>query len=310
MNNWLNHQLQAIKLVLSRMHANSLSSSMISLVIGVAMCLPSLFYIGVDNLSKLTDHMQNETEISLFLKLDVSHDTISEIDALLAKNPEIKQYYLVTKDEAWQQLQAKSKSNPDVNDAVNQLGKNPLPDAFFIQAKSVEPDDLASLKTSLQSIPGVEQALLNTDWAKRLSTMISLSKKLIFFIAALLAIVLLVIIGNTVRMQILTQQDEIEVSYLIGATNSFIRTPFLYAGVFYGLFGGLFAVLMILGITLTFNYAIADLSSLYNSDFSLTIFNGSLFLTVVSTAVLIGWLGSYLAVTRAIASVIQLQKNH
>ncbi|MDO9051367.1 MAG: permease-like cell division protein FtsX [Methylotenera sp.] len=310
MNNWLNHQLQAIKLVLSRMHANSLSSSMISLVIGVAMCLPSLFYIGVDNLSKLTDHMQNETEISLFLKLDVSHDTISEIDALLAKKPEIKQYYLVTKDEAWQQLQAKSKSNPDVNDAVNQLGKNPLPDAFFIQAKSVEPDDLASLKTSLQSIPGVEQALLNTEWAKRLSTMISLSKKLIFFIAALLAIVLLVIIGNTVRMQILTQQDEIEVSYLIGATNSFIRTPFLYAGVFYGLFGGLFAVLMILGITLTFNYAIADLSSLYNSDFSLTIFNGSLFLTVVSTAVLIGWLGSYLAVTRAIASVIQLQKNH
>ncbi|NOU40703.1 MAG: ABC transporter permease [Methylotenera sp.] len=310
MNNWLNHQLQAIKLVLSRMRANLLSSFMICLVVGVAMCLPSLFYVGVDNLSKLTDHMQNETEISLFLKLDASHDTISEIDALLAKNPAIKQYHLVTKDEAWQQLQAKSKSNPDVNNAVNQLGKNPLPDAFFIQAKSIEPDDLATLKTSLQSIPGVEQALLNTDWAKRLSTIISLSKNLIFFIATLLAIVLLVIIGNTVRMQILTQQNEIEVSYLIGATNSFIRTPFLYAGVFYGLFGGLFAVLMILGITLTFNYAIADLSSLYNSDFSLTIFNGSLFLTVVSTAVLIGWLGSYLAVTRAIASIIQLQKNH
>ncbi len=310
MNNWLNHQLQAIKLVLSRMHANFLSSFMICLVVGVAMCLPSLFYVGVDNLSKLTDHMQNETEISLFLKLDVSRDTISEIDRLLAKNSAIKQYHLVTKDEAWQQLQAKSKSNPDVNDAVNQLGKNPLPDAFFIQAKSVEPDDLAALKTSLQSIPGVEQALLNTDWAKRLSTVISLSKKLIFFIAALLAIVLLVIIGNTVRMQILTQQDEIEVSYLIGATKSFIRTPFLYAGVFYGLFGGLFAVLMILGITLTFNYTIADLSSLYNSDFSLTIFNGSLFLTVISTAVLIGWVGSYLAVTRAIASIIQLQKNH
>jgi cell division transport system permease protein len=310
MNNWLNHQLQAIKLVLSRMHANFLSSFMICLVVGVAMCLPSLFYVGVDNLSKLTDHMQNETEISLFLKLDVSRDTISEIDRLLAKNSAIKQYHLVTKDEAWQQLQAKSKSNPDVNDAVNQLGKNPLPDAFFIQAKSVEPDDLAALKTSLQRISGVEQALLNTDWAKRLSTIISLSKKLIFFIAALLAIVLLVIIGNTVRMQILTQQDEIEVSYLIGATNSFIRTPFLYAGVFYGLFGGLFAVLMILGITLTFNYAIADLSSLYNSDFSLTIFNGSLFLTVISTAVLIGWVGSYLAVTRAIASIIQLQKNH
>jgi len=309
MSHWLNHQLQAIKLVLSRMHANLLSSFMICLVVGVAMCLPSLFYIGVDHLSKLTDHMQNETEISLFLKLDVSHDTISEIDALLAKNPAIKQYHLVTKDEAWQQLQEKSKSNPDVNDAVNQLGKNPLPDAFFIQAKSVTPDDLASLKASLQSISGVEQALLNTDWAKRLATLISLSKKLILFISILLAIVLLVIIGNTVRMQILTQQDEIEVSYLIGATSSFIRTPFLYAGILYGLFGGLFAVLMILGITQIFNYSITDLSNLYSSDFRLTLFNGSLFLAVISAAILIGWLGSYLAVTRAIASIIQLQKN-
>jgi cell division transport system permease protein len=309
MSNWLNHQLQAIKLVLSRMRANLLSSFMICLVVGVAMCLPSLFYIGVDHLSKLTDHMQNETEISLFLKLDVSKNTVSEIDALLAKNPAIKQYHLVTKDEAWQQLQEKSKSNPDVSAAVNQLGKNPLPDAFFIQAKSVAPDDLASLKASLQSIPGVEQALLNTDWAKRLATLITLSKKLIFFITILLAIVLLVIIGNTVRMQILTQQDEIEVSYLIGATSSFIRTPFLYAGILYGLFGGLFAVLMILGITQIFNYSIADLSNLYSSDFRLTLFNGNLFLAVISAAILIGWLGSYLAVTRAIASIIQLQKN-
>lgn len=309
MNNWLNHQLQAIKLVLSRMHANLLSSFMICLVVGVAMCLPSLFYVGVDHLSKLTDHMQNETEISLFLKLDANENKISEIDALLAKNPAIKQYHLVTKDEAWRQLQEKSKSNPDLSEAINQLGKNPLPDAFFIQAKSVTPDDLASLKVSLQSISGVEQVLLNADWVKRLASLVSLSKKLILFITILLAIVLLVIIGNTVRMQIMTQQDEIEVSYLIGATSSFIRTPFLYAGVLYGLFGGLLAVFMILSITQTFNYSIAGLSNLYSSDFSLTVFNGRLFLTVISAAVLIGWMGSYLAVTRAIASIIQLQKN-
>ena len=159
MSNWLNHHLQAIKLVLSRMRSNLLSSFMICLVIGVALCLPSLFYLGVDNLSKLTDHMQNETEISLFLKLNASADTIAEIDALLAKNPAIKQYHLVTKDEAWQQLQAKSKDNQDVSDAINQLGKNPLPDAFFIQAKSANPETLEALRNTLQ-IPGVDQAYL------------------------------------------------------------------------------------------------------------------------------------------------------
>jgi len=303
MSNWLNHHLQAIKLVLSRMRSNLLSSFMICLVIGVALCLPSLFYLGVDNLSKLTDHMQNETEISLFLKLNASADTIAEIDALLAKNPAIKQYHLVTKDEAWQQLQAKSKDNQDVSDAINQLGKNPLPDAFFIQAKSANPETLEALRNTLQNIPGVEQALLNAEWAKRLATLLSIGKKLIFFIAALLTIVLLVIIGNTVRMQILTQKDEIEVSYLIGATNSFIRTPFLYAGVFYGLFGSALAILMIAGMIQTFNYSVLEISRLYNSDFSLTLFNANLFLTVIGVAVIIGWIGSYFAVTRAINAI-------
>lgn len=303
MNNWFHHQLQAITLVLSRMHDNLLSTFMICLVVGVAMCLPSLFYLSVDNLSKLTDHMQHETEISLFLKLDINADAIAEIDATLAKNVDIRQYKFVKKDEAWQQLQEKSKQNPDVNEAINQLGKNPLPDAFYIQAKSAEPEALESLKNTLANMPGVEHTLLNTEWAKRLSTLLGLGKTLILIIALLLAVVLLVIIGNTVRMQILTQKDEIEVSYLIGATNSFIRTPFLYAGILYGLFGGLLAVLIMLAIIQVFNYSIAQLSSLYSSDFHINLLNTDLFLTVIITAMMVGWLGSYLAVSRAISFI-------
>ncbi|MGZ8258699.1 MAG: cell division protein FtsX, partial [Methylotenera sp.] len=267
-----------------------------------AMCLPGLFYLGVDNLSKLTNHMQDETEISLFLKLDASADAVSEIDALLSKNHAIKHYHLVTKDEAWKQLQANSESKSEINNPIRQLAKNPLPDAFFIQAKSADPETLESLKNTLQNIPGVEQALLNTEWAKRLSILLNLSKKIIFFIATLLAIALLVIIGNTVRMQILTQKDEIEVSNLMGATSSFIRTPFLYAGMFYGLFGGVLAILMIAGVIQIFNYSIAQISSLYSSDFSLALFNAKLFLTIIGAAIFIGWLGSYMAVTRSIAS--------
>ena len=303
MSTWLNHHLQAIKLVLSRMRANLLSTFMICLVIAVAMCLPSLFYLGVDNLSKLTEQMKSETEISLFLKLDATPDNISEIDAVLAKNIAISEYHLVTKDEAWQQLQAKSRDNQNISSAIEQLGKNPLPDAFFIQAKSTDPETLETLKNTLQSIPGVEQAVLNADWAKRLATLLSIGKKLIFFITVLLAIVLLVIIGNTVRMQILSQKDEIQVSYLIGATNSFIRIPFLYAGILYGLLGGLLSVLMIAGIIQTFNFSVMEISKLYSSDFSLDLLNINLYLAIIGLAVTIGWLGSYLAVTRAISAI-------
>lgn len=180
------------------------------------------------------------------------------------------------------------------------MGKNPLPDAFFIQAKSADPETLETLKKTLQSIPGVEHAVLNADWAKRLASLLSIGKKLVFFITALLAVMLLVIIGNTVRMQILTQKAEIEVSYLIGATNSFIRTPFLYAGILYGMFGGLLSVLIVAGIIQTFNYSIIELSSLYGSDFSLSVMNFNLYFAMISFAAFIGWLGSYIAVSRAI----------
>ena len=301
MSSWLNQHLQTLKLVLNRMRNNLFSTLMIGLVIGVAMCLPSLFYLAVDNLSKLTDHMQKDTEISLFLKIDANADAIQQIERQLSENKAIERFHLVTKEEAWQQLQAKSRSNQDINEAVSQLGKNPLPDAFFIQAKSADPESLMQLKDTLQSLPNVELALLNTEWVKRLSSLLNLGKKLISMIAGLLAIVLLVIIGNTVRMQILTQKDEIEVSSLIGATRSFIRMPFLYAGALYGLLGGLMAVMMLIGIIQAFNLSISQIAHLYSNDFSLSLFNGKLFLAVILAAISIGWVGSYIAVSRAIA---------
>ena len=302
MTNWMNHHVQALKLVLGRMHDNFLSTFMICLVVGVATSLPGLFYVGVDNLSKLSGHMQDETEISLFLKVGVSQETVATIEVALSKNTEIKQHYFVNKDAAWKRFQDESANNGDINKVILQLNKNPLPDAFFIQAKSAEPEALEALKNSLQTLPGVEQALLNSEWAKRLSILLKLGTKIILVIAALLAITLLIIIGNTVRMQILTQKDEIEVSNLMGATSSFIRTPFLYAGMLYGLFGGLLAIAMMTGIMQAFNYSIAQISSLYSSDFSVALLNPKLFIGIISTATFIGWLGSYIAVSRSIAS--------
>jgi cell division transport system permease protein len=303
MNNWINQHIQTIKLVLSRMQNNALSTLMICLVIAVALCVPGLFYLGVDHLSKFTNHMQDETEISVFLKLDADKDAVTEIGEVLAKNDAIKNFHLATKEDAWQSLRNKSEADNEANSKIADLEKNPLPDAFFIQAKSTEPEALETLKQALQSIPGVEHVVLNTDWVKRLSALLTLGKKIIFFVTALLAVALLVIIGNTIRMQILTQKDEVIVSKLIGATNSFIRIPFLYAGILYGLFGGLLAIIMLVLAVKVFNLSVQQLSSLYSSDFSLPLFNGRLFIGIIGFAIFIGWLGSYLAVSRSIASI-------
>lgn len=299
MKHWLNHHLQALKLVLARMQLNLWSSFMISLVIGVALCIPALFYIGTDNLSALTQHMQSENEISLFLKLEADADTVASIKQKLTDHPGIQSHRFVSKEEAWETLQAKSNANP----AVLELNKNPLPDAFFIQAKQLDPQALEALRENLQQTEGVEQAVFNADWAKRLAALLALGKKIIYVVAMLLAIALLVIIGNTVRMQILTQKDEIEVSKLIGATNAFIRMPFLYAGVLHGLLGALLAIIMLVSTLLIFNHSVGQISSLYNSDFRLPVFNSGLFLAITAIAIVIGWLGSYLAVSRAIRTM-------
>ncbi len=302
MMNWLNQHVQAMKLVLARMDNNKLSTFMISLVIAVAMAIPGVFYLGVEHLSKLSNHMQDETEISLFVQLDAPANTLTEIEAALNNNPAIKKFNLVTKADAWVALKAKASSS-NINSEVQNLEQNPLPDAFFIQAKSADPAALASLREELQALPGVDQALLNAEWAKRLSSILALGTKIIAFIAALLALALLVIIGNTVRMQILTQKDEIVVSKLIGATTNFIRTPFLYAGMLYGLFGGLLAMVILIVIVQLFNQSVAQLSQLYSNDFSLAWFNLPLYLGITLLSIFIGWLGSFLSVSRAIAAI-------
>ncbi|MDI1308240.1 MAG: permease-like cell division protein FtsX [Methylotenera sp.] len=303
MNNWINQHVQTIKLVLGRMQNNAVSTFMISLVIAVALSVPGLFYLGVDHLSKFTNHMQDETQISLFLKLDADKDAVQEVEALLKKNKSIKDFHLVNKENAWQTLKNKASAANETDSKVVDLEENPLPDAFFIQAKSTEPDALETLKQELQNIPSVEHVRLNTEWAKRLSALLTLGKKIIFFITTLLAFALLVIIGNTIRMQILTQKEEVIVSKLIGATNSFIRIPFLYAGIIYGLFGGVLATIMLMLAVMAFNLSVQALSTLYSSDFSLPIINSDLFIGIISFAIFIGWLGSSLAVSRSIASI-------
>ncbi|MGB4813000.1 MAG: permease-like cell division protein FtsX [Methylophilaceae bacterium] len=290
----MNTHLQALKLVLARMRQNKLSTFMISLVIAVALCIPALFYIGVNHLTTFTSQLQSETELSLFLKLDADQAAINTINNALASNKSIKNVKFVSKDEAWQQLKAKAETND--------LDKNPLPDAFFIQSNTADPTALDALKSELSKLTNVEKVLLNTEWVKRLSAILALGKQIILLVAGLLAVALLVIISNTVRMQIITQKDEIIVSKLMGATNGFIRTPFLFAGMLYGFFGGLLAIIMLITLIWLFNQSIAQLSSLYHGDFGLPIIDKSLFTNIILFAIAIGWLGSYLAVTRAIAA--------
>ena len=295
---YFNRHFHALLLVLERLARNKLSSLMIVLVIALASAFPALFYLGIEQLGGYTQKLQQETEISVFLALDTSAPMVSKIQASLKANAAIKHIEFVPKDLAWQRMHTKQHGD---NVAV-QIEKNPLPDAFFIQAQSSSPAALEALQHSLQGLPNVDHVVLNSEWVNRLAALTILAKQVVLFVAVLLGIALILIIGNTIRMQILTQKDEIEVSHLIGATNKFIRTPFLYAGTLYGLFGGMLATAIIALSIVLFNSAAAPFAAHYHSQVNLPPFSLPLALVVSGTTVLMGWLGAYIAVMRSIAS--------
>ncbi len=298
MKNWFIRHIQAIKQVAARVAQHKGSTLIMCGVIGVTLCLPSLFYVATNNLGRLVGEFKTESQISLFLKLNVNADTIVQIDHELKGNPNIASYHFVPKEEAWQQLQ----QTESTTSIASTLDKNPLPDAFFIIPKSLTPEAIAQLQATLQKIEGVDKALIDSNWIKRLNGLLQLGNKAILVLAGLLSFALIAVIANTIRMQILTQREEIEVSQLIGATNNFIRCPFLYAGAFYGFGGGVIACLLLLLVITFFNASVAQIAAEYGSSFRLDLADMKLNIAIIITATLLGWLASYFAVNRSLKS--------
>ncbi len=295
MSLWLSQHQQPLKLVIGRMRNNLMATLLMFCVIGVTLCLPAILYTVVDNLSRLTGGVESKPQISLFLKLDASNKT--EIEAQLKKHADVASFEFVSKDDAWSKMQ----QDKNTADAAASLEKNPLPDAFYITPKNISPDNIGHLQEEMQKWNGVELAQVDANWVKRLDTILKLGKKAVFVLLVLLGFALITVIGNTIRLQIMTQREEIEVSKLIGATNPFIRRPFLYAGVLYGLGGGLAALIILTLVTMLFNFSVTEIADLYASNFRLHLPSGLSILVLLVSATGLGWLGSYFAVNRTLA---------
>jgi cell division transport system permease protein len=295
MSVWLNQHQQPIQLVLTKMRRNLMATMLMFCVIGVTLCLPAVLYTVVDNLSQLTGKIESKPQISLFLKL--SSNSKAEIESALKQNPNIESFNFVSKEAAWKKMQ----SDETTAASTAFLETNPLPDAFYITPKNISPTQITKLQTDLQKLQGVELAQVDAHWVKKLDTILKLGKNAVAMLVIILGFALIAIIGNTIRLQILTQREEIEVSKLIGATNRFIRRPFLYAGIIYGLGGGLVALTLLTIITQLFNLSISEIAELYGSDFKLNMPNQLSMILLLVVAITLGWLGSYFAVNRSLA---------
>lgn len=300
MNNWLTQHVQALRLVSSRFKTNLFSTLFISLAIAVSLALPVILYLVIDSFTSLAGSIKTESHISIFLAKDQDATTRDSIHNTLASNEWIKSFHFVSKEDALKQLS----SDSDNQNILSGLNENPLPDAFFIEPAALDKDSIDVLRSQLSALDGVEAVQIDDAWLKRLSYLLIFGKKAMYVLAMLLGFALFAVIGNTIRMQILTQQEEIEVSQLIGATKSFIRRPFLYLGAGYGLFGGLFALLITYVVITLFNQSISALAAEYQAEFSLHLPNLTIALATCLTAIIIGLLSAHLAVSKSLFNTI------
>jgi cell division transport system permease protein len=287
---------QILLKALQRSHASMVSTLMMFLVIAVTLILPSISFLVVKNLKSISQTIQHESQITIFLKKDISVDARNKIEKDLKSHIEISNYHYVKKEEAWSKLQ----KSIGFNESNNGLSENPLPDAFFISPNTVNPDQIEILKSSLDRLEGVDQVVVDTGWVKKLNSVLHLANKAIFFASILLAFMLTVVIGNIIRLQMTSHFEEIELSKLLGATNQFVRRPFLYSGFIYGLGGGLTAALGLKLIVICLNQTVVEVEAIYGAQFTIVDLTTLQYLSIVGSSILIAILASFISINQSI----------
>ncbi len=298
MKRWLRHQTSALRAALTRLSAQPLASLLTALGMGAAISLPAGLYLVLNDLGRLAGGLPAQPEISLYLAADVTPAQEAALASRL-KQADIARARRVDKDDALAALSAAE----DLADVAAGLPANPLPDAWIVLARDGSPVALARLAAELEKFPGVDGTHLDSQWAQRLTAILAIGRTAVMLLAALFAIALMAISGNAVRAQVLARRDEIQVSRLIGATNTQIRRPFLYLGAGQGLLGGLAAVGVLAAAGWILQTQVAQLAALYGSHFRLAAPSPAELGVVLGLPALLGWLGAWLSVARALHQI-------
>lgn len=267
-----------------------------ALVIGVALSLPAGGYALLESLRGVAGRFTLDTQVTLFLHPGAKRAEADAVGKALRADRRIAKVRFVPREQALKDLSA-VQGMPEV---IAALGHNPLPDAFVVTARGGELDKLSA---DLGGLPGVAHVQADAAWARRLAAFASVGRVVIWLLSALLGIGLVAVTFNTIRLQILTQRAEIEVSKLIGATDSFIRRPFYYLGLLQGLAGGAIASAIVWVALALLNREVRPLAESFGSAFRISYLPAEDALAIMALAGLLGWLGAHLSVSKHLREI-------
>ncbi|RZA31380.1 MAG: FtsX-like permease family protein [Lysobacteraceae bacterium] len=273
------------------------------LVVAFALMLPLAGITLLDNVRPLSEQLSVDPEISLFMKLESTREEAAalqpRIRAILAPSGKAAVEFVPR-----EQALAAMKDTSGLGDVIDTLGDNPLPDSFRMRLEgSGAASQVDALTEQLRALPGVDVVQVDSAWVKRLAAMLAVLRLALLLLAVTLGIVVIAVVFNTIRLQVLTQKEEIAVSKLLGATDNFIHRPFYYTGALLGLCAGAVALGAVLLALNPLNAAIAEFARLYASEFQLAPLGAPETAGVLAISAGLGLIGAMLSVQRHLARV-------
>ena len=292
MKAWLNSHGHACTRAVKRLLAQPTVTLLSVLVIGIAITLPLGLYVAFANVSAAASRVNTEPNVNVYLVLNTSEQEVKELERKLKSLGKVDRVTFISRETAL----AEMKRVANLAELLSSLEANPLPHAFSIKPKSSDPESLQALKKEIAALPKIENIAMDFEWAQKLKRFANFAERIVLLLGALLAAAVVFVTGNTIRLQILTQKDEIEVSQLIGATRRFIRRPFLYFGTIQGLLAGVVAVLAVIAFVWWAGAEVHALTASYGSDFALRAPTLQQSVSVILLSGLLGWFGAFLSV--------------
>lgn len=270
-------------------------------VIAVALALPLFLTLLLQNARSATGNWNEAYDLSVYLDKKAGSGRVQALAKQLRQRGDVAAVRIITADQAL----AEFRSDSGFGSALDALGENPLPDTLVVTPtlSASTPQGTESLKAAIATLADVQTVQIDTDWIKRLHALLDLLRRIVLLTGGLLGIGIVLIVSNTIRLDILNRRAEIEVMKLVGASDGFTRRPFLYTGIWYGLGGGVLALMLVALASTVLARPVAQLAFLYGSAFSLQGLRMVTGLAVLGLSVGLSWLGSWLAATRHIRAI-------
>ena len=265
-------------------------------VIAITLSLPAGMLVSIENLKAVSGQIDLTHNISLFLNHTVSLDKAKQLADSIQNNIKVSETKLIDKQAALEEFRQFS----GFGSALSSLGENPLPHVIQVSPgiSFDNPAAVKSLITELKQNPDIKLVQMDMSWLERLNAILDIAQRGVTLITILLGIAVLLIISNTIRLELQNRRDEIDITRLVGATHAFIKRPFIYSGFWYGLLGGIGACLLVTLSLWLLDGPTSALSSLYNSPFNISYMSFSSVVFWITLSILLGIIGSWVVVTR------------